>query len=84
MNSIFGMFMESLILRVSCKVNVKPKEGLHVNFARDPEHSRFHEHSYNWIYCLYLHFIINIYNIKMFLIYELKQFCILNIIVLTV
>ena len=28
MNSIFGMFMESLILGVSCKVNVKPESGL--------------------------------------------------------
>ena len=24
---------------VSCKVNVKPEEGLHVNFARDPKYS---------------------------------------------
>ena len=28
MNSIFGMFMESYILRVSCKVNVKPEASL--------------------------------------------------------
>ena len=35
----FGMFMESRILRVSCIVNVKSKERLHVNFARDPKYS---------------------------------------------
>ena len=28
MNSFFGMFMESYILRVSCKVNVKPEASL--------------------------------------------------------
>ena len=28
MNSIFGRFMESWILRVSCKVNVKPVHGI--------------------------------------------------------
>ena len=28
--------------------------------ARDPKYSWFHEHSKNWIYHLYLHFIINI------------------------
>ena len=34
-----------LIFRVSCKV-VKLKE-LHVNFARDPNYSRFHEQTKN-------------------------------------
>ena len=33
------MFMESWILRVSCKVS----EGLHVNFAGDPQYSWFRE-----------------------------------------
>ena len=47
MNSMFGMFMELWILRVSFKVN----------FARDPKYSWFHEHSRNWIHCLYLYFI---------------------------
>ena len=37
MNSIFGMFMESWIVRVSCKVNVRPFFGLNVKFARDPK-----------------------------------------------
>ena len=32
-------------------------EGLHVNFARDPKYSCFHEHTKNWIYYLYLYFI---------------------------
>ena len=33
--------------------------GLHlINFARDPKYSWIHEHSKNWIYCFYLHFII--------------------------
>ena len=37
------MFMESWILRVSCKV---------IYFARDPKYSWFHEHSKNWIHFL--------------------------------
>ena len=39
------MFMESWILQVSYKVNVKPRAspGLHVNFARDPKYLWFHE-----------------------------------------
>ena len=41
------MFMESWILRVSCKVYV----GF-TYFARDPKYSRFHEHSKNWIHFL--------------------------------
>ena len=36
MKLIFEMFMESLILRVSCKVS---EALLHVNFARDPKYS---------------------------------------------
>ena len=43
----FWMSMEWWIFRVSCKV-------------RDPQYSWFHEQSKNWIYCLYLHFIIHI------------------------
>ena len=35
-------------------------KGIHVNFAGDPKYSWFHEQIKNWIYCLYLHFIINI------------------------
>ena len=27
-------------------------EGFHVNFAKDPEYSWFHEHSKSWIHCL--------------------------------
>ena len=52
MNSIFGMFMESWKLRVSCKINVY--FGLNVNFARDrdPKYSWFYEHSTNWIHFL--------------------------------
>ena len=37
-------------------------EGLHVNFARDPKYSWFHEHTKIWLYCLYLHLTINIYE----------------------
>ena len=40
--------------------------GLHTNFARDPKYSWFHEHSKNWIDCLYLHYIINIWYIFLF------------------
>ena len=36
MNSIFGLFMESWILRVSCEVS-----EAHVNFAGDPKY--FHD-----------------------------------------
>ena len=43
---------------VSC--NVSEARRVHVNFARDPKYSWFHEPSKNWIYCLYLHFIFNI------------------------
>ena len=32
-------------------------------FARDSKYSRFYEHSKNWTYCLYLHFIIDTYDI---------------------
>ena len=41
------------------------KLGLHVNFARDPKYSWFNEPSKNWIYCLYLQFIIleMVYNL---------------------
>ena len=42
----------------------KKPEGLNVNFARDPKYSWFHESSKDWIYCLYLHFIIGILFIK--------------------
>ena len=35
-----------------------------IYFARDPKYSWVHEHSKNRIHCLYLHFIINILNIK--------------------
>ena len=31
-----------------------------LKFARDPKYSWFHEQTKNWIYCLYLHLIINI------------------------
>ena len=41
------MFMESWILRVSCKVNVKP-----LLCMWDPKYSWFHEHSKNWIHFL--------------------------------
>ena len=60
-----GMLMKSWILRVSCKVNVASLTlqdtqsihdsmnlGFHVNFARDPKYSWFHEHSKNWIHFL--------------------------------
>ena len=43
MNSFFGIFMESWILRIACKVS----EGLHVNFARYSKYSWFHIHSKN-------------------------------------
>ena len=33
--------------------------GLLQSKWRDPKYSWFHEHSKNWIYYLYLHFIIN-------------------------
>ena len=33
MNSVFGLFMESWILRVSCEVS-----EAHVNLARDPKY----------------------------------------------
>ena len=49
---------------------MKP-EVSHVNFARDPKYSWFHEHSNNWIYCLYLHFIIDIEDIE--IIYNLGK-----------
>ena len=70
MNSIFGMFMESWMLRVSCKVTVKSEEGLHVNFARDPKYSWFHEpskklnllHIFTFYY-KYLIYIEIIYNL---------------------
>ena len=52
------MFMESWILRVSCKVNMKPIKGFHVNFARDPKYSWFHEQAKINLDYLYLHFII--------------------------
>ena len=48
------MFMESWILRVSCKVNMKPF-WLHINFARDPKYSWLYEHSKNWIDFLILY-----------------------------
>ena len=57
MNSIFGRFMETWILGVSYKVNVKPF-GLHL-LCKRPEVFMFQEPSKNWIYCLYLHFILN-------------------------
>ena len=44
------MFMELWILRVSCSINVKP--WLHVNFARCPKFSLFHEHTKIPINCL--------------------------------
>ena len=34
-------------------------EGLHVNFARDPKYSWFHEHSKNWI-----HFLIDFIYVR--------------------
>ena len=75
MNKIFGRFMESWILRVSCKV--KP-EGLHVNFAGDPKYSWFHEPYKNWSYCLYLHLIIRNWYIE--IIYNLRDKTILYLI----
>ena len=33
-------------------------------FARDPKYSWFHEHYKNWIYYLFLHFIIDIFYIE--------------------
>ena len=47
-------------------------KGLHINFARDPKYSWFREHSKNGIYCLYLHLIINIQNIKIIFYLEIK------------
>ena len=35
-------------------------------FAWDPKYSWFHEQAKNWIYCLYLHFIISIWRIIFF------------------
>ena len=41
-------------------------QGLHFNFARNPKYLWFHEPSKNWIYCLYLHFIIYLLYKKYF------------------
>ena len=51
MNSIFEMFMESRILRVSCKVS-EAEEGLHMNFVS--------MNIQKIAFIAYLHFIINI------------------------
>ena len=56
---------------------MKPK-GLPINFARDPKYSWFHEPSKNWIYCLYIHFIIN--NLYIEIIYNLGDKTILYLI----
>ena len=62
------MFMESQILLVSCKVNVKP-------FARDPKYSWFHEHSKYLIHSFLKYFMnsfteLYINNIESALLYS--------------
>ena len=49
---LVGMFMESWILLVSCKVY----------FASDPKYLWFHEHSKNWIHFLFIPPQLNILN----------------------
>ena len=47
----------SWILNTSGLLHSKWSPGLHVNFARDPKYSWFHEHSKKLIYCLYLAYL---------------------------
>ena len=59
--TIFGLFKESWILRVSCKAS----EALHLNFARDLKYSWFQKLNFMLIftfYCKYLKYK-NIYNL---------------------
>ena len=44
--------------RVKCKVS----EGRHINFARDPLRSCFHEPQKNETHPLYLHFVFTSYS----------------------
>ena len=50
MNSIFGQFLE--VMNTSVLLQSK--------WSQLPEVYMFHERTKNWIYCLYLHCIINI------------------------
>ena len=53
-------------------------QELHVNFARDPKYSWFHEQTKNWIYCLYLYFYCKCLNYK--IIYNLGNKTVLYLI----
>ena len=49
--------MEVWTQGVPCKVNMTPAPWRHVNFARDPLRSYFHEPQKNEIHHLYLYFV---------------------------